>query len=87
MVMLAFQRKCMRKGDPRGRKPRVHQGRFTTESYADNWPREANVPEVLPGLRPFGVAEIPHPDCVPADRVLRLTIDHFASENEEFGAS
>lgn len=42
------------------------------------------VPEVLPGLCPFPSAEIPHPDSVPADWVLGLTVNHLMSEDEEF---
>lgn len=56
---------------------------------AERWVQERmddNAPKETPRLLPAVAGEVPQPDRVPADGVVRLTFDEFVREKEQPGS-
>lgn len=47
--------------------------------------RWGDTPQIGPGLPPFPVTQIPHSNSIPAERILRLPINHLMRHKEQFG--
>lgn len=90
LVVLAFVRERVGVREPGRAEARVDEDGFPARvavSFAATRTRGTpNAPKEAPRLFPAFAGKVPQPDCVPADRVVRLVLDHLVREEEQPGS-